>query len=284
MKYWIILCIGFIANSVYAEKGLLWQIDKAGHSPSYIFGTIHSEDPRVTTLPNIVRTRFEQAHSVSVEVLMDRSTILKSLQLMLLTKPQTLEQLVKPTLFTQIIAAMHQHDIPLPLLKQMKPWAIIMMLNVPPVKTGEFLDLLLYKKAQKHHIPLYGLETIEEQLSVFESFTIPEQVLLLKDTLKYVDEMPALFDKMHTLYLSRDLTALLTLGNEYMKERSDYKSLADAFYKRILDDRNIRMIARMAPRLQEGNAFIAVGALHLPGEKGLLALLQKQGYRVFAIY
>ncbi|MBI3774645.1 MAG: TraB/GumN family protein [Gammaproteobacteria bacterium] len=52
----------------------------------------------------------------------------------------------------------------------------------------------------------------------------------------------------------------------------------------LIDARNLRMLERMAPRLKEGKAFVAVGALHLPGDHGLLRLLEKAGYHVSAMY
>ena len=52
----------------------------------------------------------------------------------------------------------------------------------------------------------------------------------------------------------------------------------------LIDQRNARMVTRMEPFLKRGQAFIAIGALHLPGEVGVLNLLAKQGYRVSVVY
>ncbi len=284
MKYWIIFFISLAANTLFANEGLLWQIDKPGHTSSYLFATIHSEDPRVTQLPPIVRSRFEHANSLSLEMLMDKKTQLTIARRMFFTGKQTLDQLIDKKLFAQIVKAMRQHYIPEMLVKKLKPWAVIAMISVPPMKTGEILDLLLYKKAQKLQIPIYGLETAEEQLAIFESFSLAEQILMLKESLKDLNDMPALFEKMHELYLQRNLTALMKFGLEDMQKRSENKPLANAFYKRILDDRNIIMLERMEKRLDEGNAFIAVGALHLPGTQGLLNLLQARGYKISVLY
>ena len=60
--------------------------------------------------------------------------------------------------------------------------------------------------------------------------------------------------------------------------------MADDFQRRVIDDRNQRMAERAQPMLQAGKAFIAVGALHLPGDKGLLNLLEQQGYRIRRVY
>ncbi len=267
-----------------SQKGLLWQINKPGLTPSYVFGTIHSEDARVTQLPPIVRTRFEKASSASFEIMMDMPTMLKAAKAMFFVGEQSLDKLIDKALYTQIVNALRQYQMPAFMVKTLKPWAVVVTLSTPPNKTGDFLDLMLYQKAQQLQIPTYGLEKIEEQLAVFDDFSLDDQIRLLKDTLKNIKKMPALFDKMHELYLERDLTTLLKFSIEEMRSDSDNLPLIDAFYKKVVDDRNIRMVKRMEKRLQEGNAFIAIGALHLPGKKGMLKLLQDRGYSVSAIY
>lgn len=66
--------------------------------------------------------------------------------------------------------------------------------------------------------------------------------------------------------------------------QQDDQRLADEFQQRLVVDRNHRMAERMQPYLQQGKVFIAVGALHLPGEEGLLNLLEQQGYAVRRLY
>jgi hypothetical protein len=289
--YWLIALFIFVlampslfADDKVSQKGLLWQITKPGLTQSYLFGTIHSEDHRVNKLPPIVYSRFKQAKSVSLELLMDIPTIMKSASAMFFTGEQSLDKILDKKLFAQVVKALQQYHMPPQMVKRLKPWAVMATLSTPPSQTGEFLDLLLYREAQQLQIPTYGLEKVEEQLQVFEGLSLDEQVTLLKETLKQADEMPKIFNKLHELYLQRDLTALMTYSIEYMQDGSDHKVLLDTFYERAIDNRNFKMVEKMEKRLQEGNAFIAVGALHLPGENGLLRLLQARGYRVLALY
>lgn len=276
-------CLG--ADDLPLQQGLLWQISKPGRTPSYLFGTIHSEDTRVNQLPTLVNSLFEQADSASFELLMDIPTLLKSASAMFFTGEQSLDQLLDKTMYNQVVKALNQQSMPADVVNRLKPWAVIAMLNAPPAKTGEFLDLLLYRKAQQLKIPTYGLEKVEEQLRVFESLSLEEQVILLQETLAQLEQMPKIFDKLHELYLQRNLTALMQFSTEYMQpSHSNHDQLVKNFYKKLVDDRNIKMVKRMQPRLQEGNAFIAVGALHLPGNQGIIKLLQAQGYQVLALY
>ncbi len=275
---------GAVAADVLSQKGLLWQIDKPGLTPSYLFGTIHSEDPRVTKLPLLVRSRFKKASSASFELMMDMSTMLEATGSMFFTNEQSLDELIDKPLYQSVVDAMRQHQLPEFMVNKLKPWAVVVTLSTPPMETGKILDLLLYQEAQKLQKPTYGLETVKEQLAVFDHIPLADQITMLKDTVKNLKNMPTVFEKMHDLYLKRDLTELLKYSIEEMEKGSDNLSLVEAFYKRVVDDRNIRMVERMEKRLKAGNAFIAIGALHLPGKKGVLKLLESRGYRISAVY
>ena len=272
------------ADDVLSQKGLLWQIDKPGLTPSYLFGTIHSEDPRVTQLPPPVRSRFEKANSASFELMMDMPTMLEATKAMFFVGEQSLDKLIDKPLYQSVVDAMRQHRLPAFMVNKLKPWAVVVTLSTPPIETGKFLDLLLYQEAQKLQKPTDGLEKVKEQLAVFDNIPLADQIIMLKDAIKNLKRMPTVFQKMHDLYLQRDLTALMKYSIEEMKKGSDNLSLVEAFYKRVVDDRNIKMAQRMEKHLKAGNAFIAIGALHLPGKKGVLKLLQDRGYRVSAVY
>jgi uncharacterized protein YbaP (TraB family) len=289
-KFIVLLIVALTTSRLWAEdlssqQGLLWQISKADSTPSYLFGTIHSEDIRINQLPAIVNSSFEQADSATFELLMDIPTMLKSASAMFFTDEQSLEQLINKDLYNKVVKLLKPHSVPVDVAKRLKPWAVIVMLSSPPTKSGEFLDLLLYKKAQQLKIPTYGLEKVEEQLQVFEDLSLEDQVILLQETLTQFEQQPNIFAKLHKLYLQRNLTALMQFSTEYMQPGSSrHEKLIKDFYKKLIDDRNLKMVKRMQQRLQEGNAFIAVGALHLPGEQGIIKLLQNQGYQVSALY
>ncbi len=274
-----------LATENASQIGLLWQINKAGLKPSYVFGTIHSEDPRVTQLPSQVQRRFEQADSVTIEMNFSFSNLMKSIFGIYLKPGQTLDKFISKPDYEELVKRLEQHGVPEEVTKRLKPLATLMILSMPKSNSGQFLDLLLYQRAQDLDKPVYGLETVEEQLAIFDALPIPEQVVLLKGSLEYLDDMPKMLEELHELYLQRDLTALLQLNDEYTaKGTAEEKKLTEKFMQRLVDDRNVRMVERMQVRLQEGNAFIAVGALHLPGGKGILKLLEARGYRVLALY
>jgi uncharacterized protein YbaP (TraB family) len=118
-------------------------------------------------------------------------------------------------------------------------------------------------------------------LVVFDSLPLPDQVVLLQDTVNTQAELEKEFEALHKAYLARDLGAITAIGE---KIKPSDERLYTEVMDRLLAKRNLRMIERMAPILKLGGTFIAVGAAHLPGETGLLYRLEKAGYRVTAVY
>ncbi len=121
-----------------------------------------------------------------------------------------------------------------------------------------------------------------EQVGVFDSLTQDEQVALLQDTLDHLPDIEGMLVDLRQAWLQRDLARLVAINEATMRD-SDPQFAAD-FNQRIILERNQRMAERMESRLRKGGHFIAVGALHLPGEKGLLQLLEQRGYRVTKLY
>jgi uncharacterized protein YbaP (TraB family) len=264
------------------EKGLLWEISKPGVAPSYLFGTMHSSDPRVTALPVPLERSFDRSGSFSMELIFTGAGIVHMAEIMFFGEGETLEQAIGPELYQETKDALKQAGLPTRDLNKKKPWAIIMSLGAPRKTNGAiFLDLLLQRKAVLQFKPTYGLETMDEQLEVFNGLPMEDQIQLLNEALKFQSQSAIQMKQLLNAYLERDLAKLAAISDRYQNQAGPaYDKLMD----RLLAKRNQRMAERMQPRLQEGNAFIAVGALHLPGENGLLTLLEKQGYRVAPLY
>ena len=147
---------------------------------------------------------------------------------------------------------------------------------------GMFLDRVLYSEAKHRGIALYGLETAQEQLTVFDHFSMRDQVRMLQETVDNYDKFSHLLEQLTQAYLARDLAQMVALNQKYMQIGD--RKLADKLMDSLIYERNLRMVQRMRPRLKDGNAFVAIGALHLPGEKGVLRLLQNRGYTVSVVY
>lgn len=262
--------------------GLLWEIRGDGVSPSHLFGTIHSEDPEVLRLAAPVQQAFDAADSVVLEIMMDMEAMVYSSTAMLMMDGRLLSDIIGQSLFEKTARAVSVRGIPEVVLERMKPWAVATTLSMPSSETGMVLDLKLFRAAEQAGKQLHGLETIREQLDVFDTMPERDQVTLLKDAVDNLDVIDDMNAALLSAWKRRDLAAMLAISDEAMQGGD--QRIARDFEQRLIIDRNRRMADRIEPHLEQGSAFIAVGALHLPGDGGLLRLLEQQGYTVRAIY
>lgn len=266
------------------ERGLLWKIESPGVEPSYLFGTMHSEDPAVVRLPGPVRRAFESASGVTLEVVLDPASLLTMTSAFMLGDGSTLQKHVGTPLYRRAVDAMAGYGMPEMMVAGMKPWAVAVTLMTPPSETGMVLDLVLYQQALGAGKPVDGLETPMEQLAVFDSLSVQEQTALLKDTLDNLDGVQRMLDQLKFAYLARDLRRLVEISDASSSMYESDPDLARRFNDKLITERNHRMAERLQSRLGKGRQFIAVGALHLPGDEGLLSLLSGKGYRVSMVY
>lgn len=273
--------LGFAAPAAYTQ-GLLWKIERAGQAPSHVFGTIHSEDSRVLNLPKPVQSAFDQSRFYVMEAVLDANAMQAMMGAMMYGDGRTLQQALPPATYQKTVAAMAGYGLPEPALQLMKPWAIAVTLSMPKPKSGMVLDLVLMQKAAEGGKQTAGLETVEEQLGIFDQLSPGEQTIMLEDTLKLLPQMERILADLHAAYLARDLTRLVRISDEMQAKGN--RELGKKVMPLLIDARNRHMVERMETHLKQGNAFVAIGALHLPGETGVLKLLAQKGYRVSAVY
>ena len=109
-----------------------------------------------------------------------------------------------------------------------------------------------------------------------------DQIAFLDAAMVMNPEIEAFTEELLQKYIRRDLKAIFDMMLE--QSAATDERLLEAFLDRVLYVRNERMVTRMQAQLARGNAFVAVGALHLPGEQGVLHLLEQEGYRVLRVY
>ena len=276
------------AGDVPNGQGLLWKIERAELAPSYLFGTIHITDERVLDLPPAVAAAFGAARSATFEVIMTDELRMTMARAMVLRDGRTLDSILGPELFREAAAAGARYGFGPEQLKYFKPWALAMFFSVPQAEfarasMGEVpLDQWLQNEARARGKPVYALETGDEQIALFNGLSEADQLAMLESAIKDNARIEALFEDMTARYLARDVGGIYS--EMLVQSQSMNKQLLELFLLRFNDERNRTMIARMAERLAEGGAFIAIGALHLPGERGLVSLLRNQGYRVERAY
>ncbi len=269
-------------------EGLLWRVERADRAPSHVFGTMHTADQQVVALPRAVTDTLDGAESVVLEIVMNEQVRGELTQAMILPEGSNLDAIVGPERFKRVLNTGARYGLPREQLRILKPWALTMFFSLPPSEFqrqaagGVPLDQVLQDSARNRGTALHAIETPAEQVAILAELSEPEQLALLDAAIDSNPRIESIFEAMKTAYLNRDLNALHRLADE-MSEGTD-RDLQKLFIERMVDTRNERMVGRIAARLAEGNAFVAVGALHLSGERGILSLLEKQGYRVSRVY
>lgn len=262
-------------------RGLLWRISKGGAAPSFLFGTIHLGDADLVDLPGPVADALDDSRQFVMEAHLEADDLLRWSGRMLYEEPDALRSALGHALFERAMALLLRYGIPEAVGAQLKPWALYLTLSTPPDAGGLPLDLVLAARAEDAGKKVEGLETVGEQAEILSGLPAEDQVALVRDGVCHYDALQGDIRQIKRLYLERDLTALAAMSQKYeLSEAPRYRRLM----QQVLLDRNDRMLARMVPYLSGGGVFIAVGALHLPGPRGLLAALEARGYTVEPVY
>jgi uncharacterized protein len=282
------------AAKIVNGKGLLWKIEKDGQT-SYLFGTMHMTDPRVTNLTPPARDAFEASGTVVIETtdVLDKSRMMAALmtkpELTMFTDNTTLTSLLPPQEVDDVNKALDARGIPPASVAKMKPWMLSAMLALPACELARqaggapVLDVKLAEDAKAAGKSIEGLETAVSQLEAMASLPMDFHVKGLVDTLKLGDRLEDVVETMIVLYVNGDTGTFWPLFRATLPAGNTEESGYAAFEETMIKARNKTMIERALPLLAKGKAFMAVGALHLPGPEGLVELFRKDGYTVTAV-
>ena len=249
---------------------------------SHLLGTIHLGFGFDEVLTPDARKRFEQATRVMTEADVGAADPEQMLQAALLPPERSLRSVLGEDTWKKLLQRIDA-QIPAPMLDRLEPWLPTVMLSLedlgkvlrarkPGAETRQ-MDVELMKQARATGKALTHFETVQEQLAVFASIELEEQVR----------ELRRLLDEDGSAQASQLLESFSS-GDEGRLSRAlfDEAELKNApiFYDRVLFDRNARWLPVIVREVDRGGAFIAVGAGHLLGERGIVAELKKRGYRV----
>jgi uncharacterized protein len=282
------------AESTENANAVLWKIEKAGASPSHLFGTMHLTDDRINALSSAVKGALADSRRLALE-LEDLSpagflNVLtgnpQMVALMLYTDGRRLDQLLAPEDARKVTEVMSRSGIPPTIGGMFRPWVATLLLSVSACEQRRIgagllpLDARLAKDAEGRGIKAEGLETLELQFRALATVPEPEQLEMLKSSIRFYDRIDDMMETMIQLYLERQLGAIWPLQIVLAEKVGVGAKAFDAAEQSLLVTRNLGMRDKALQLLAEGNAFIAVGGLHLPGRHGLVALFREAGYTV----
>jgi uncharacterized protein len=255
-------------------------------------------DDRVLALPPSVTKAFGESTAVYTEIPMDGGTQMGIMGKVMLPDGTQLSEVIGDRLYNRMTAAAERTlgadnaglgAVLGPLFQRMKPWAAMSQLSLleflPEMMAGKQpLDAMLYARAQSEGKTVGALETPDEQIAVFESFTLREQTRMLELTLDEIERVKP-GDRTQTqqlieAYLSGDMSIVSQVMDEAMAGDT---ALMSRFQDIAITKRNNHMTERIqALRRQQPSTvfFVAVGTAHYAGPTGIVSQLQKAGFRV----
>jgi hypothetical protein len=272
------------ARAPFAQ-GHLWRIGKPGVGDSYAFGTIHIADPRVAAIPPQVEAVLADARTLAMELPPVEVVDAQVFDLEELDDGARLEPLIGAAAYAQLAPELVAGGTPERVVARLKPWAAMMKMNWGGDRANaRSLDENLLRAGLARRLQIVSLESIEEQIAAFDTIPLDSQVALLKHALADRAALARSSEWTIDAWLAGDLAALARiprrLGREFPGMGPHYAQLT----RHIIEDRTVVMHHRLFMPLRGGRVLVAIGASHLYGERGLLALLRRDGYRITRIW
>ncbi len=258
------------------NNSLLWEVSGKGlKEHSYLFGTFHLMCKSDILISEQLKKAINNSSTVYMELDMDDPAVMMGGLMMINMKGgKKLKDLYKEEDYQRLSSFFKDSlHMPLGFLESTKPYFLVAMLypKMMPCKTVSGMEEQLVKLAKAGQKEIKGLETMEFQASVFDSIPYEEQAKELLKSIDSLKEYAKYFDTMVNVYKSQQLSAmqdLFTKSEFGMEEHQDV----------LLDGRNKNWVAQLKTIMPKQPVFVAVGAGHLVGENGLIALLKKEGY------
>ncbi len=272
------------ASDPFAQ-GLLWRLDRPGVPASWVFGTLHSNDPRVIALPAPVALAFSRARTFAMEIYWSETEDEHFYDAMQFDDDRRLASLVGDEVYSRLRQELASAALPAEALARTKPWAALLRIAAAHAKgDGPTLDRSLFAAARERRMRMLGLELLDEQVAAFEAIPIGTQIALLRHALDHRAELEAQVEPTILAWLERDLAALASINRAAAGDDPDLRRHYALLTQQLVANRSVLMAHRLFLPLKRGRVFVAVGALHLYGATGLLAQLRAQGYQLRRVY
>lgn len=256
-------------------RSLLWKVSSYGSAKvSYLFGTLHAQDEKLFQFASSFSQAFASTEKLIIEILPDYVSPEHIYPYFMANENYNIRHYLSNKEYKKLDNWLKEkYGWRLSVFDQIKPVFIYMLTsNVMMDRENKpILDEYLYQLAKKQGKEIIGLESIEEQFKALEAIPLREQVQMILQNITRPNKEKREYQKLIRAYLKQDLNQLLLLTK---------RSMHPSTYRQIIDERNAVMTQRLIALMQEHALFVAVGAGHLPGENGIIALLKKQGFEV----
>ena len=266
---------------------LLWKVTSETNT-SYLFGTMHVSDPRITTLAPAVEAAFAESDAIFTELKESQLELsMKVAEEGMLPKGTQLSDVIPDDMYRKINGLVESNKMIMGVVDSSRPWMAgmyLQMIDAMPYMQGVALDMQLTNRARAEDKEVGGIETVDEQLAALAFGSEEDQIKLLgiaiDNMVEKADNEISDIELMLNYYLEGDIDGLWEFANAELLDASQLEK--DAF-DALLTVRNENMADRINKRIKansESMTFYAFGALHFAGPQGVGELLKGMGYEV----
>ena len=274
-----------LAAAPAAAASYLWEVTSLTNR-AYLFGTVHAGKASWYPLPKAVEDAFLDSKVVVVEAdITDANAINKSAAAMMYKPPASLKTHIPAEQYARFARYLARYGLPEEQVVQMKPFMAVSLLVFSEWARMGYLpnygvDAYLITKAKAEAKTIVEIEGVDAQIALMDSLTEKETQQLFKGTLDALESglTDAQVNGMMAAWQSGEPDALLRVARQY----NDRIAGAAEFEEKFIWSRHDAMAAKIEGYLNQSKDrhFVAVGALHLAGPRGLIEMLRKRGYVV----
>lgn len=270
------LMLSFSALSL-AQNGLFWKATAPSGKITYLFGTIHTDDNRVTNFSPAVKDALKSSDSFMMETLAPNDPSV------FMTEHGSLEGFLNEKELDTLLQLAEFHVMHRDAALNMKPWLLAVVFDSPRPLTPFGQDNLLMSQAEDLGKEVIGIEDTQEHFGVMDNFSHEEQLLMLRAVLKRTQQTKQNdFDKILNAYLQGNAEKISQLDDKITGAMLPANLWARMRVK-LINERNKVMAERVIEEGIAKNIFVAVGASHLAGPGGLVAKLKQAKYQLQSI-
>lgn len=279
------------AAAIENSDGNFWKIEKPGLPPSFLFGTAHISDIRALNFLDAIRSNLQSARIFLVELDASQQTPLNMAAVLAkyaqLPDGETLESRLTDSQRDRMADETARHGMPWFQARKYRAGFLATILSIPPcaklaLLSGEkVLDMRIAELAGNANVTVHGLETADEQFAALAKLDEEDMLDAIVESLDLDDQFAVdMFETTVALYAEERISILDGLIDALSDDLPESQVAADQMKTVLVVPRNRTMVDRAMPELDKGGTFIAVGALHLPGDQGLVALIRRAGFDV----
>jgi uncharacterized protein YbaP (TraB family) len=281
-----LLLLAFGAQAVHARgESSVWSV-KGERNTVYLAGSVHALPKDDSAFPEQLERAYQAVDVVVLEVDLDGMNPVDAIKFIstngTLPADQSLADIVGAESYARVSELAASLDVPEMVISKLEPWSAALILTQYALTRTGFdpdlgIDMQITTRARADGKSIEGLETVVDQLSVFDSRSFEEQTRFLLDSTEDVPKLDEDLQDLIAAWRSGDLRAL---EKAFVEERSKSPELYDA----LLGARNRQWLPKIEALLKKDRDYlVVVGALHYVGRDGLLALLAKDGHKPVAV-